>query len=228
VETIIGWFTQRPLIVNLIMVFVFAMGALTIGDLRYEYNPKVDMGVVNITTIKTAAGPEEIELAITLPLEEELLEVEGIKKLYSNSMENISIITLRLDLDAVDKQEIMRDIQQAVDRAETRLPTDLLEKPRVEELSTLTTPIMEVHVTGNVSESLLRSSARNIADGLREVRGVASIEKIGYRRPEVKIMLASEKLVRLGISHEEIIQAIRTRNVRESGGALDSFLAEKK
>jgi multidrug efflux pump subunit AcrB len=228
VETIIGWFTQRPLIVNLIMVFVFAMGALTIGDLRYEYNPKVDMGVVNITTIKTAAGPEEIELAITLPLEEELLEVEGIKKLYSNSMENISIITLRLDLDAVDKQEIMRDIQQAVDRAETRLPTDLLEKPRVEELSTLTTPIMEVHVTGNVSESLLRSSARNIADGLREVRGVASIEKIGYRRPEVKIMLASEKLARLGISHEEIIQAIRTRNVRESGGALDSFLAEKK
>jgi multidrug efflux pump subunit AcrB len=228
VETVIGWFARRPLIVNLLMVLVFAMGYLTIADLRYEYNPKVDMGMVNITTVKAAAGPEEIELAITLPLEEELLEVEGVKKLYSNSMENVSVITLRLDLDAVGKHEIMRDIQQAVDRAAARLPPDLLERPRVEELSTLTTPIMELHVTGEVPEALLRSAARNIADGLREVRGVASIEKIGYRRPEVKIQLAPEKLARLGISHEEIIQAIRSRNIRESGGSLDSFLAEKK
>lgn len=227
-EALITWFTSRPLIVNLLMALVLLTGALTIADLRYEYNPKVDMGVVNITTVKSAAGPEEIELAITLPLEEELLEVEGIKKLYSNSMENISVITLRLDLNAVDKQEVMRDIQQAVDRAEARLPQDLIEKPLVEELSTLSTPVMELHVTGDVSESLLRSSARNVADGLREVQGVASIEKIGYRRPEVKIMLQPEKLARLGISHDEIVQAIRARNVRQSGGALDSFLAQKK
>ena len=119
-ETLITWFSRRPLIVNMIMVLVFTMGYLTISDLRYEYNPKVDMGVVNITTIKASAGPEEIELAITLPLEEELLEVEGVRKLYSNSMENISVITLRLDLDASDKNDIMRDIQQAVDRAGTR------------------------------------------------------------------------------------------------------------
>lgn len=227
-QSLIRWFAHRPLIVNLIMVLVFTMGYLTIADLRYEYNPKVDMGMVNITTIKAAAGPEEIELAITLPLEEELLEVEGVKKLYSNSMENVSVITLRLDLYAVEKHQIMRDIQQAVDRAAARLPPDLLERPQVEELSTLTTPIMELHVTGDVPESMLRSTARNVADGLREVQGVANIEKIGYRRPEVKIQLAPEKLARLGISHEEIIHAIRSRNVRESGGSLDSFLAEKK
>jgi multidrug efflux pump subunit AcrB len=227
-ETLTSWFARRPLIVNMIMVLVFAMGLLTIGSLRYEYNPKVDMGVVNITTVKAAAGPEEIELAITLPLEEELLEVEGVKKIYSNSMEHISVITVRVDLDAVDKQDVMRDLQLAVDRAATRLPPDLLERPLVEALSTLTTPIMELHVTGEVPEGILRSSARNIADGLREVRGVASIEKIGYRRPEVKILLAPEKLARLGISHEEIIRAIRSRNVRRSGGAVDSFLAEKK
>jgi multidrug efflux pump subunit AcrB len=135
--------------------------------MRYEYNPNVDMGVVNITTIKAGAGPEEVELAITLPLEEELLEVEGIKKLYSNSMESLSVITLNLDLDAADKQDIMRDIQQAVDRAAARLPSDLLEKPLVNELSTLVTPVMEVHVTGDVPEALLRDVSRNVADGLR-------------------------------------------------------------
>ena len=163
----------------MILVVVFTLGFLTIADMRYEYNPKVDMGVVNITTLKAGAGPEEIELAITLPLEEELLEVEGIDKLYSNSMENLSVITINLDLDAAQKQEIMRDIQQAVDRAVARLPADLLEKPLIEELSTLVTPVMEVHVTGGVPEALLRDVARNVADGLREVGGIASIEKLG-------------------------------------------------
>ena len=186
------------------------------------------VGVVNITTVKAGAGPEEIELAITLPLEEELLEVEGIKKLYSNSMESISILTIRLDLDAAEKQEIMRNIQRAVDRASTRLPQDLLEKPRVEEISTLLTPIMDVHVTGDVPEATLREVARNLADGLREVKGVASVNKVGYRRPEVQVQLEPEKLARLGISLDEIIDAIRSRNLRQSGGSLDSFLAEKK
>ena len=88
-RTLISWFVDRPLVINLIMVMVFALGYMTIADMRYEYNPKVDMGVINITTVKAGAGPEEIELAITLPLEEELLEVEGIRKLYSNSMESL-------------------------------------------------------------------------------------------------------------------------------------------
>lgn len=227
-QFLIRWFVDRPLVVNMIMVMVFALGYMTIADMRYEYNPNVDMGVVNITTIKAGAGPEEVELGITLPLEEELLEVEGIKKLYSNSMESLSVISLNLDLVAVNKQDIMRDIQQAVDRAAARLPHDLLEKPLVEELSTLVTPVMEVHVTGDVPEALLRDVARNVADGLREVDGIASVEKLGYRRPEVRILLEPAKLARLGVSHDEIIAAIRARNLRDSGGSIDSFLAEKK
>jgi len=226
-QTIISWFVDRPLVINMIMALVFILGYLTIADMRYEYNPAVDMGVVNITTVKAGAGPEEVELAISLPLEEELLEVDGIKKLYSNSMESLSVITLTLDLDAVDKQELMRDIQQAVDRATARLPDDLLERPFIDELSTLSTPVMEVHVTGDVPEEVLRDVARSVADGLREVSGIASVQKVGYRRPEVRILLQPEKLARLGISYEEIIGAIRSRNLRDSGGAIDSFVAEK-
>lgn len=227
-QALISWFVDRPLVVNLIMIVVFILGYLTIADMRYEYNPKVDMGVINITTVKAGAGPEEVELAITLPLEEELLEVEGIKRMYSVSMENLSVITLNLDLDTAEKQEIERDIQQAVDRAVVRLPDDLLEKPLIEELSTLVTPIMEIHVTGDVPEAMLRDVARNVSDGLREVKGIASVEKLGYRRPEVRIMLHPQKQARLGISNEEIISAIQARNLRDSGGAIDSFIAEKK
>ncbi|MBQ60725.1 MAG: acriflavin resistance protein [Gammaproteobacteria bacterium] len=225
---LIGFFLDRPLMVNLIMVMVFLMGILTIAGMRYEYNPFVDMGIVNITTFDPGSSPEETELALTLPIEEEILKVDNLKKVYSNSMEGLSVITLRLDVDAGDKRKILDDIQKAVDRAATRLPADLIEKPRVEELSTSLTPVMEVHVVGNVSEDLLRSAARSLEDGLREVKGVASIHRTGYRRPEVKIQLESDKITALGISHDEIINAIRSHNVRDSGGSVESYVTEKK
>lgn len=225
---LVSFFLDRPLLVNLVMVLVFVLGYLTITDMRYEYNPKVDLGVVNITTVDAGAGPEEIELAITLPIEEELLKVENLRKIYSNSMDGISVITIRLDVDAGDKQKILYDIQKAVNRAETRLPSDLIEKPLVEEVSTLMTPVMEVHVVGDVSEALLRNAARSLEDSLREVKGVASVHKVGYRRPEVKIQLQPERIAALGINHQQIIDAIRKHNVRDSGGSVESFIADKK
>ena len=139
-KVLVSFFLDRPLMVNLIMVLVFIMGILTIADMRYEYNPAVDMGVINITTIDAGSSPEETELAITLPIEEELLKVDNLKKIYSNSMEGISVITVRMDVDAGNKPKILDDIQKAVDRAASRLPADLIEKPQVEEVSTLLTP----------------------------------------------------------------------------------------
>lgn len=227
-SALIQFFIGRPLLVNLIMVVVFVVSLMTIPTMRYEYNPKVDMGSVNITTVRAGSGPEDIELAITLPLEEELLKVEGLKKIYSRSMEGASVISLRLDIDAPNKQKVLNDIQKAVDRALTRLPNDLIEKPVIEELSTLITPVIEVHVTGQVPEALLRTVARQVSDGLREVDGIGSVHRQGYRRPEVKIQPSPEKLLQLGISYDEIINAIQSRNVRDSGGSLESFTTEKK
>jgi multidrug efflux pump subunit AcrB len=228
VKPLISFFIGRPTLVNLIVVMVFILGFVTIEGLRYEYNPKVDFASVNITTVHSGSGPEETELAITLPLEEELLKVDGLKKIVSRSMENLSLISVRVDIDAGDQEKILNDIQKAVERANTRLPGDLVEKPQVEQVSTLITPVAEVHVLGDVSEELLRRVARKVEDGLREVKGITSVEKVGYRRPEVRILLRQDKQVALGISLREVVEAIKKRNVRDSGGSVDSFLTEKK
>ncbi len=225
---LIRFFVQRPVLVNLLMVFAFFTGALALNNMKYEVMPKIDMGIVKISTFHPGAGPEEIELGITLPLEEEILKIDGIKKLHSNSMDGISVISVRLDPEQDDLQKTINEIQKAVDRAATRLPADLQEKPLLEELSSLKFPIMEVHIVGAVPEAILRQTARQLTDGLREIKGIAGIEKIGYRPREVHIQLDPLKMQHLGITYAEIIHAINRRNVRDSGGSLESFVAEKK
>ena len=63
--------------------------------------------------------------------------------------------------------------EREVDRAAGELPADLPQKPRVEELSSAKVPVMEIHVSGEVSEEALRRTARQLEDGLREVPGIA-------------------------------------------------------
>ncbi len=224
----IQFFLDRPKVVSLLLLGVLLAGITSLDNLSYEYNPMVDLGVVNVTTARFGSGPEDIELSITLPLEEELMKVDGIDKMYSSSMEGLSLLTLRLAIDIGNKQQVLGEIQKAVDRASARLPGDLLEKPRVEELSTQLTPVIELHLKGNVSEEFLRSASRKVTEGVREVEGVAGVRTRGYRRKEVKIYLQPEKLDQLGISLDEIRHAIAARNVRDSGGSLSSFSAEKK
>jgi multidrug efflux pump subunit AcrB len=187
----------------------------------------VDLGIVAVTTLRPGSGAEEVELAITTPIEEELLKVEGLEKVVSNSMEGISVITVRMDPDQQDHSKILADIQKAVDRAYANLPTDLPQKPLVEEMSSTKIPVMEIHVTGRVPEATLRRVVRQLEDGLRAVEGVGGVEKVGYRKREVRIQLNPGRLQQLGISYAQIIQAINTRNVRDAGGSLDSFVAEK-
>jgi multidrug efflux pump subunit AcrB len=222
------FFIERPLLVNLGMLACVLGGMLAMMLMRFETFPSVDLGIVSVTTLRPGSGAEDVELSITVPIEQELLKVDGVEKVVSNSMEGISVITVRMDSDQEDHSTIFADIQKAVDRAYSNLPADLPQKPQVEEMSSTKIPVMEIHVTGRVSEETLRRVVRQLEDGLRAVEGVGGVEKVGYRKREVRIQLNPDKLQQLGISHGQIIQAVNKRNVRDAGGSLDSFLAEKK
>ncbi len=227
-KALTAFFVRRPLLVRLIMVFVFVAGGLALKYQTFEMFPTIDLGIVTVTTFKPGASPEDVELSITVPLEEEILEVDGIRKLYSSSMEGISVITVRMDPDAEDPSEVLGDIQEAVDRGKADLPDSLLHDPVVEELSTRKVPVVEVYVTGAAPESSLRAASVQLANGLRELSGVAGVEKLGYRDREVKIFVDPIRMQHLALTYDAIESAIQRRNVRDSGGSLESFVAEKK
>ncbi len=224
-----AFFVHRPLLVNMMMAFAVVGGVVAATSfMTFQTFPEIDLGIATVTTYRPGSSPEDVELSLTVPLEEEILKVDGVDKVLSSSMESLSVITVRLDPDAEDPEGILADVQKAVDRASAELPADLPKKPLVEELSSTVVPVMEIHVTGAVSEEALRRTARQLEDSLREVQGVAGVDKVGYRRREVRILLDPDRMQRLGISAAEVVGAVARRNVRDSGGALESFVAEKK
>jgi multidrug efflux pump subunit AcrB len=222
------FFVKRPLLVHVLMAMVVIGGLMTAQSMPVDTMPKFDLGIVNITTLRQGASPEDMELAVTVPIEEEVLNVDGIYRIQSRSMEGMSVIVARLDPDVKAPKKVVQDVQKAVDRAVAKLPGDLTSRPTVEELSSAQVPVMELHISGNVPESTLRKTAKKLQRGLRELNGVAAVDLTGYRDREVKIYIDPEKLYHRNISYDEIIAAVSRRNVRDSGGTLESFGAEKK
>ena len=228
-KSVIAFFVQRPLIVNLMMAMVFIAGFNSIQTASVRSSSGEDFGVFTITTIRAGASPEKMELSITVPLEEEILKVENTKRVISNSMEGVSIIQVSANSKASQQQllGIESNIQKAIDRATARLPADIIEKPLLNAIGDSDWPLMSLMISGTASEEVLRSVTRNLQNQLREVSGVASVERKGYRDREVRVMLDPQKLSRLGLSYEEIENAIRSRNVTETGGSLEAFIGEQ-
>ena len=211
------------------MAMVFIAGFNSIQTASVRSSSGEDFGVFTITTIRAGASPEKMELSITVPLEEEILKVENTKRVISNSMEGVSIIQVSANSKASQQQllGIESNIQKAIDRATARLPADIIEKPLLNAIGDSDWPLMSLMISGTASEEVLRSVTRNLQNQLREVSGVASVERQGYRDREVRVMLDPQKLSRLGLTYEEIENAIRSRNVTETGGSLEAFIGEQ-
>ena len=226
---LIRFFVERPRVVSVATVVIILMGLISLGAVRYESFPKVAIGAVNVTTVHPGYGPEDIELSITEPIEDEVLEVGGVERVTSASMEGLSVVTARLDpdLDEEGEREAVSRIREAVDRARARLPAALLEDPDVRELSSGELPLAEVHVTGDVPEATLRDVARLVAAGARELPGVGQVGTAGLRDREVRVALDPVRADRLGVAADEVEAAFALRNVRDTGGALDAVLGRK-
>ena len=228
-KQIFRFFIERPLIVNLIMVMILLAGFNTIRTADIQGATEVEFGIFTVTTIRAGASPEKMELSITVPLEEKILEVENVKRVISNSMESMSIIQIDADGNASPKQlaKIEADLQKAIDRSISKLPADILEKPALKAVTGADRSILTLMITGSASEEVLRRVARTLQSQIREVTDVSHVERSAYRDREVRIMLDPQKMARLAVSHKEIMDAISSRNVTETGGSLEAFVGEQ-
>jgi multidrug efflux pump subunit AcrB len=179
-----------------------------------------------ITTRYPGASPEDVELNVTNKIEEELKAVVGIERMSSVSMENISVITVVIDPDASDQDEITDEIREAVGRV-TDFPVEVTESPLVTDVKTSIFPVIEVGLAGDLSYREFREFARRFEKKLEAIPGVSSVKKYGYRAREIEVEVSPEAIREYQVPLREIIAAIQARNIRATGGSFESYTSER-
>ena len=223
---LIRFFLEHSLLVKIIFIIIMVFGINKMMTIQKEGFPAVDLNIININTTYPGASAEDVELNVTSKLEEQLEAVNGIQEITSISRENSSSIIIQADESASreDLYIIVDDINQAVNKTRD-LPIDLDGLPVVDVVSTGDTPIISINLFGEHDQ--LRKMLPILESGLEALSGVAGVDKIGYFDREVHIEIDPVKARKLRVSLSDVLRAIQARNLRTTGGTLESYLDEK-
>jgi len=216
---------KQSLFVNLVSLIIVIIGVLVLFGMNREIFPNVDFETVTVTTIYPGATPLDIEKLISVPIEKELKEVDGVKEIKSSSSSGTSLIIIKIEPDEKDKKKVIDDIESAVDRVKD-LPKDITQDPIVTEITSKQYPVIEVSLSGNMSEANLQNYADALEDELEDIKGVAKVSKSGYRDREIQVHLDPDKMKDFYVSFDEVEQALSNRNISIPAGEINTETTE--
>ncbi len=207
---------------NTVLLLAFAIivfGWISFNNLPKELFPEVAFPTIMVQTVYPGNAPADIENLITRPLEKEIETVDGIKKLNSNSLQDISFITAEFNFD-IDIDKALRDVKDAVDLAKNDLPNDLMEDPKVMDIDLSEFPIIYINLSGDFSVEELRDFAEYLQDKVETIPEISRVDIKGINEKEIKINVDLFKLQAYNLSFFDIENAIIAENLSISGGEL--------
>lgn len=224
---IVKYLIARPLISNLIIFFILFLAFASTGNIQRGGLPRVDLKTMVITTIFPGASPEDVELNVTVKIEEALEEVDGIEEFKSTSLENQSIIEVKIDPDNEDPEKVKAEIRRAVEDV-SDLPDELENDPDIHEVKVDNWPVYEIAlVSTKASKAELRKHALALKKQLLKIESVSRVLEQSIPDREIKILLDKQKMAAHYISFDEVIDSIRLNKLRVSGGSLESYTSKK-
>ncbi|MBA4119213.1 MAG: hypothetical protein C0513_00690 [Isosphaera sp.] len=226
---VIRFSMTRPVTVTVGVLLVLLYGLAGLTYIPVQLTPTVDRPVITVRTAWTGRSPQEIVDEITRPQEEELKNVAGLSTLRSQSRQGESEITLEFDV-GTDISRALQEVSDAL-RQVGDYPEDVAE-PRVRAadgaaenaiawmMLELKPEARQSHPGFDISTLLTRVD-EEIRPLLERTPGVAEVNVFGGRRQQVQVMLDPIRLAQRGLSHAEVIAALRAENQDTSAGTFD-------
>jgi HAE1 family hydrophobic/amphiphilic exporter-1 len=210
---------QRPLMMIMVILAVAMFGLVAWQKLPIDQMPKMDLPYVMVQMIYPGASPEEIEVNVIKPVEEQISTLSGIKTMTSYCMENAGTIVLEFNAD-VSADIAAIDVKDRIGQISRLLPSDL-EDPIIMKIDINAAPIVTIALLGDTAISpieLRKYADKNLKDRFSQLPGVAQAVVSGGREREIQVSLKSEKLAAHNLSIFGVFPAFTSQNVLIPGG----------
>ena len=213
---LIAWFAENRVAANLFMVLIVVAGLLALQKTRKELIPNISLDRISIYVAYPGASPREAEQAICIPVEENIFDIEGIRKLTSRASEGACAVTAEVEAE-YKTREVMDEIQSRVNSISS-FPDDA-ERPQITEIS-IKSSVISVVVSADVDEHTLKKMAERVRDELTEIKGITQVELVNARNYELSIELSENSLHEYDLSFDEVAQAVRNASLDLPAGKL--------
>ena len=100
--------------------------------------PQINIPIVIVSTLLPGASPQDVESLLTIPIEDSLDGIQGIKTMTSSSQNSSSVVTMEFE-SGIDPDKAKADVQSAVESI-AGLP-ESAEDPSVQKLDFENEPV---------------------------------------------------------------------------------------
>lgn len=212
---------KRPLLICTVFAALILLGIIGYINLNYNLLPDFSTGTISVQTTLPGASPSEIQNKVTRPIEDAISTVEGVDRVVSTSMKNVSVIQVTLKPGVSDIQA-QQDMERKINQIHSSLPADM-DDPIVNRLSTESIAVLNLTTTSNLSERGLYDLIDNdIKQKLSNVPGVGQINIIGGQKKEIKVLLDNDKLQTYRLSAKQVFQVVSSNTSSIPGGDVSN------
>ncbi len=211
-------FINKPVLAIVVSLFILLLGLRAMFDLNVRQFPEIQNAVITVTTSYIGADADLVQGFITTPLEREVAQAEGIDYLVSTSVPGVSVIQAYLRLDA-DPNDALTEVAAQVNKLRSELP-EQSEDPVIELSVGEQVAAMYLSFYSDILDDsqITDYLVREVEPQLATIPGVQQAEILGAGTFAMRIWLDPERMAALGVTGNDIRQALQSGNVLSAVG----------
>ncbi len=208
----------RPVAVIMTFLALLLLGIVASNRLPVSLMPDIDIPEITVAISRPDVSARELENSVVSILRRNLLQVQGLDKIESESRNGSALIRLSFKF-GNDINLAFMEVNEKVDGAMNNLPNDL-ERPRIIKASATDIPVFMLNIT--LSDSLagdekfieLSEFAETvIKKRIEQLPEIGMADITGQIKREIYISPDEEKMTGLGITEDDITRAVQINNI---------------
>jgi len=203
-----------------LLFFLISFGFYQYNSLPKESDPDISLPVIYISLSLKGISPEDSERLLVKPIEKELKNIEGLKKLSSTSYQGGGNIVLEFDA-GFNSIKALSDTREKIDLTKNKLPEDA-DEPRIFEVNLSRFPVLAVAISGEIDERILNKYAKILRENIEAISEVLEVKTLGENERVVEIIVNPRIVENYGLTNKEVISSISKSNFMIAAGTLSN------
>ena len=217
---LIDWASNRARMVLAFIVLSLLAGGLAYSDLPKEGEPDIEIPALFVSVVFPGISAADSEAMLVKPMETELADIDGLKKMSATAAENYAGLALEFEF-GWDKAKVIADVRDAMSNAEEQFP-DGVEKYSINEINFSEFPIIIVNLTGRVPERTMSRIARDLQERLERNDAVLQAGIAGNRDEMLEVLIDPLRLEAYNVTAGELISVVRNNNQLIAAGDVET------